>query len=147
MTLAVLTKLEDAFRIGLSDRKACEYAGISPMTLYRYQEKYPEYSERKEGLKLLPTIKAQSTIVENLGNVAVAQWWLTKKDPEFSDKPVIGTVIHEHRITPALQNAVAAYRNTRNAEIRAEIKRRAELERATQAIPVISTVVVEKQTA
>ena len=83
----VLAKLEDAFSFALTDAESCLYAGINPATLYRYQEKHPEFSERKALLKLHPNLAAQKTIVKSLeSNVATAQWWNTKKKPdEFGD--------------------------------------------------------------
>ena len=83
ITKDVLTKLEDAFSNALPDTEACLYAGINPVTLYRYQERHPEFSKRKEALKLTPNIAARKTIVQTLGDVRVAQWWLEKKDPSM----------------------------------------------------------------
>jgi len=48
-----------AFSKSYSDEEACLYAGISKLTLYRYIEQDPEFWERKELLKKLPTLKAK----------------------------------------------------------------------------------------
>ena len=82
MTSEVLLKLEDAFSISATDKEACFYAGISPTTLYSYQEKNPEFTERKEALKNKPNLKARQTIVQQLDDVRVAEWWLEKKRPD-----------------------------------------------------------------
>lgn len=95
MTPDTLQKLEDAFTLGLSDRKACAYAGISNQTLYNYQKENPEFVERKEDLKLRPDLKAQQTIVQNLGDPQHAWRWLEKKDKDFmpsSKVEHVGTV-------------------------------------------------------
>jgi hypothetical protein len=79
----VLQKLEIAFSNALSDEKACAHVGISPRTLYYYQEKNPEYLQEKEALKLRPDIKAQQTIINNLGDPNYAWKWLERRDPDF----------------------------------------------------------------
>lgn len=79
----VLQKLEHAFSYAFSDREACLYAGIVPQTLYNYQNKNPEFLERKQALKLSPNLKAKQTVVASLGNPADAWKWLEKRDPEF----------------------------------------------------------------
>lgn len=65
------------------DKEACLYAGISPATLYSYQQKHPEFAERKEQLKLTPNMAARKTIVRRLDETHTAQWWLEKKDPDM----------------------------------------------------------------
>ena len=87
MTHEILLKLEDAFSISATDKEACFYAGISPTTLYSYQEKNPEFTERKKALKDKPNLKARQTIVQQLDDVRVAEWWLARKRPEeFGDR-------------------------------------------------------------
>ena len=82
-----LQKLEDAFSFALTDEEACLYANISPRALYYYQERHPEFLQRKQTLRLTPNLAAQKTIVKALStNVTVAQWWNTKKkSDEFGD--------------------------------------------------------------
>lgn len=63
MTLEVIEKLEEAFLLGCTDVEACLAANISPATLYNYQEKNPEFVERKEQLKQNPVYKARKTVV------------------------------------------------------------------------------------
>jgi hypothetical protein len=63
MTEALLGKLEQAFLMGCTDVEACLYADINPSTLYLYQEKHPEFIERKETLKQNPIMKARQVIL------------------------------------------------------------------------------------
>jgi hypothetical protein len=63
-----LAKLDQAFLMGCTDVEACLYADINPSTLYRYQEKHPEYCERKETLKQNPIMKARKVILGALEN-------------------------------------------------------------------------------
>lgn len=85
MTPDTINKLEQVFAIGGTDKEACSYADISHQTLYNYQEKYPEFVERKEMLKEKPFIKARQTVVKALDNPHDAQWYLErKKKQEFS---------------------------------------------------------------
>lgn len=78
----VLQKLEDAFMVGATDQEACICADISPSALYEYQKKHPEFLERKQALKNMPTLKAKRTIVSRLGeDTDLAKWWLTKRAP------------------------------------------------------------------
>ena len=83
----VLSKLEDAFCYAYTDEEACLYAGISPATLYRYQDANPDFRERKALLKLTPNLKFKKTIVDNSGDLHNAHWWAEHKmSDEFSTK-------------------------------------------------------------
>lgn len=119
ITPDMVTKLEEAFSFGLTDEKACLLVGISKMTLYRFIEKNPSFSDRKEALKTMPDITAQKFIVGKLDkDTAVAQWWMTKKIPEFNDKlKVEGTITHQHTITPEMQASIEAYREAKRLNI------------------------------
>ena len=87
MTKETLQKLEQAFSIGASDVEACVYAEIAPATLYNYQEKHPEYLERKTMLKTKPILKARQTVYNNLDDAKHAEWYLERKaKKEFSQK-------------------------------------------------------------
>ncbi len=66
MTPTVVKKLEDAFKLGCSDIEACFAANISKQTLYNYQEKYPEFIDRKSSLKENPTFIARKSVVQGL---------------------------------------------------------------------------------
>ena len=87
MTEAVLHKLEEAFSLGCSDKEACVYANIAPSTLYLYQEKNPEFSERKQLLKEKLVLLARQTVAKAIqnGDEKSAQWLLErKKRKEFA---------------------------------------------------------------
>lgn len=79
MTEDLINKLEEVFAIGGTDAEACFYAGISHQTLYDYQNKHPEFIERKEALKEKPILKARKTVVESLENPDYAFKYLEKK--------------------------------------------------------------------
>ena len=96
VTDEVLKKLEYVFALGGTDKEACFYANISHQTLYSYQEKHPEFTERKEELKNNPVLKAKETIMKSLKDPKIAQWYLERKTPDFKprqdvtsgDKPI-----------------------------------------------------------
>lgn len=120
-----LTKLEDAFSIGLSDKKACAYAGINPRTLYRYQQENPEFSQRKEELKLRPDIRAQKGVVGSLDDPKWGSWWLERRDPEFRPNTKVehsGLLTHQFLVTPQVQAAVKIYEEVRRKQIKEEAR-------------------------
>lgn len=85
----VLNKLEISYSMGCSDLEACLYANISKQTLYNYQEKHPEFKDRKEMLKEKLVLKARTVIADSLNNKDenTAKWYLErKKRDEFSTK-------------------------------------------------------------
>lgn len=89
MTDEVVRKLEWAFSIGCSDAEACFFAGISKQTLYDYQEKNPEYVDRKALLKEKMVLKARTVIANALNNEDkdMARWFLERKrKQEFSTR-------------------------------------------------------------
>ena len=87
MTQEVLGKLEEAFAIGASDEEACFYANICKQALYDYQNKKPEFTDRKEALKQKPILKARQTLVKSLEDPVNAKWLLERKRKnEFSTK-------------------------------------------------------------
>lgn len=124
-----LTKLEDAFSLGMSDDNACSYAEIDPRTLYRYQEKNPEYSQRKAMLKRKPNVRAFQTIVNSLGDPNHAWRWLERKDPEF--KPVskvehsgeVEIIDKVEEMSPEEKAAVEVLRKAKKDRLADEIKK------------------------
>lgn len=64
VTPEALRKLEEAFAIGASDREACFYADIGTTALYEYQDKHPQFAERKAALKERPILLARQTVVK-----------------------------------------------------------------------------------
>ena len=85
----VLNKLETSYSMGCTDSEACLFANISKQTLYNYQDKHPEFVERKEMLKEKLILKARSVIAESLNkkDENTAKWYLERKRKyEFSTK-------------------------------------------------------------
>ena len=88
MTPEVIAKLEEAFAWGCTDIEACLWANIATPTLYLYQEKHPEFIERKEALKENPVLLARKSVVRQLqrdGKLAMDYLSRKKKD-EFSNR-------------------------------------------------------------
>ena len=88
MTPAVLSKLEEAYAHSCTDVEACLFAEIAIKTLHRYQEKHPEFRERKEQLRQSPTLSARFKAARDAGNdTQSARWWLERKaGDEFNPK-------------------------------------------------------------
>lgn len=89
MTEEVVSKLEQAFSMGCSDLEACLFANISRQTLYDYQEKHPEFIDRKALLKQKMIFKARSVIADSLNkkDENTAKWYLERKcRDEFATK-------------------------------------------------------------
>ncbi len=66
MTPSVLDKLAVAFSLGCSDVESCYFSGISIHSLYKYQEKHPEFKEVKARLKQRPVFLARSTLLKGI---------------------------------------------------------------------------------
>lgn len=81
MKADVLKKLEEAFAIGASDQEACFYADISHQTLYNYQEKHPEFVERKNALKERPVLLARQKVIKAIENndMQTTRWFLERR--------------------------------------------------------------------
>lgn len=66
-----------------NDEMACLYAGINPDTLYEYCKRNPKFTERKERLKMTPSLKAQTVIVKDIENVGGARYWAERRMKDF----------------------------------------------------------------
>lgn len=89
MTQEVVTKLEEAFSRDCTDTEACLFAGISRMTLHRFQEDNPEFCDRKALLKDTLVLKARTNIAERIekGDLETSKWYIErKKRGEFSTR-------------------------------------------------------------
>jgi hypothetical protein len=97
MTKEVLAKLEHAFALGCSDGEACFYADISKQSLYDYQNKYPEFTDRKEALKEKPILIARQTVVKNVATDPdlALKFLERKRKKEFSTRTEQD---HNHKI-------------------------------------------------
>lgn len=111
MTETVVKKLEEAFAIGASDAEACFYADITKQTLYNYQEKNPEFIDRKEALKERPVLLARQTVLKAMEtDPQTARWFLERKrKAEFASRseltgadgkdlptPILGTIVQDN---------------------------------------------------
>lgn len=88
MTPEIVNKLEEAFLLGCTDLEACLFADISKQTLYNYQEKNPEFVDRKEMLKETPVFKARKSVVDSVSTDPdlALKFLERKKKDEFSLK-------------------------------------------------------------
>lgn len=89
MTEEVLQKLEYAFSIGCTDKEACISADIAPSTLYDYQEKNPEFAERKGELKEKLVLQARENLRASLEkeDPQTTRWYLERaRKAEFSTR-------------------------------------------------------------
>ena len=88
MTDIVIGKLEEAFSLGCTDAESCFYAGIAKDTLYEYQTKNPDFTDRKEALKESPIFKARKSVVDAMPNdpELSLKYLERKKKDEFSPR-------------------------------------------------------------
>jgi len=102
VTAEIISKLEQAFLIGATDKEACFVAGIGMSTLYDYCKANPEFSERKEALKDMPKYTARANVVKAIdeGDKNTSTWYLERKaKSEFAQKT---EVQQETTIMPVL---------------------------------------------
>ncbi len=89
MTPEIISKLEEAFSVGATDKEAIFLANIASATFYDYCKANPDFAERKEVLKDMPKYKARKNIVAkiDMGDVPVSQWYAERKmKEEFSNR-------------------------------------------------------------
>ncbi len=88
MTPETIAKLEEGFLMGFTDREASLYANIVPATLYTFCNENPEFGERKELLKENVKMIAKKNVVGGIqkGDKPLSQWYLERRDRDFSDK-------------------------------------------------------------
>jgi len=92
ITSKVRTILRDAFLRGATDAEACLVANINPMTLQRYQTKYPKFSVLKTLWKDNIKYKARANVTKSVegGNVTDSKWYLARKAKgEFAQRQEI----------------------------------------------------------
>lgn len=104
MTPEVIAKLEEAFAWGCTDREACLWAGIAQPTLYLYQEKHPEFIDRKEALKDTPILNSRATVARSVKkDPRMAMDYLSrKKKDEFSTKAETDITSGGNALSPIL---------------------------------------------
>lgn len=89
ITPKTLEKLEEAFKLGCTNREACFYADVAESTFYDFLKEYPEYSEKIKMWKDYEKIKARMVVHKALekGDRDMAKWYLERKaKDEFSTK-------------------------------------------------------------
>lgn len=89
ITPEIMRKLEEAFKLGCTNREACFYADIGESTFYDFIKDNPEFSEKINVLKEYEKIKARMVIHRALesGDRDIAKWYLERKaKDEFSTK-------------------------------------------------------------
>lgn len=64
----VLTKLEEAWTIGCTDKEACLWAEISVMALQRFQNSNEKFRKRKELLKETLVLKSRHEVFKGVKN-------------------------------------------------------------------------------
>jgi len=102
MTEEKVKEIESYFANGATDLEACFLANISKQTLYNYQDKNPEFVDRKEALKNMPKYKAKVNVVKEIdkGDKDTSKWYLERKDKEFKNRTDITT--DDESINPLL---------------------------------------------
>jgi hypothetical protein len=98
MTPETINKLELAFMRGLNDTQACLYAGISDVTLDKYEAKNPEFVSKKKSLKQNVKMQAKVLLAESIeaGDKYDAKWWLERRDPDFKPKKETDINLNPH---------------------------------------------------
>lgn len=88
-----LEKLEEAFKLGCTNREACFYADVAESTFYDFLKDCPKFSEKILVWKEYEKIQARGVIHKALknGDKDIAKWYLERKaKDEFSTKQEIG---------------------------------------------------------
>jgi len=109
MTKEAILKLEEAFMWGCTDLEACLNADINKSTLYVYQDKHPEFKDRKERLKENPIMLARKSVInamEDKPNIAM-DYLTKKKSDEFAEKKITdNTNRNIHGVTPEILDKI-----------------------------------------
>lgn len=93
-----LEKLEEAFKLGCTNREACFYADVAESTFYDFLNEYPDYSDKIKMWKDYQKIKARYVVHKALekGDRDMAKWYLERKaKDEFSTKQEVDTTIKD----------------------------------------------------
>lgn len=89
--VTVLAALEAAFNNMYNVTEACDYAGISRKTYYKYIEQVKGFSARMELAKSMPLRKFKEVVVKTAsdGDANLAFKLLQARDPDFKPKAAI----------------------------------------------------------
>ena len=84
VTPDVVGKLEFSFINGMNVTEACFYAEISRDAYYAFARKFPEFSDRMEGLQCAVSITAKMIIAAgiNAGDVRLSMWYLERRNKD-----------------------------------------------------------------
>jgi hypothetical protein len=98
-----LTKLEQAFAIGCTDKEACGYADLTEKQLYYYEKMFPDFGSRKQVLKDKVILKARQTVANEVDKSYANAMDLLKRKrkAEFGDNVDITTDGEKLPATPA----------------------------------------------
>lgn len=93
MTAETISKLEEGFMLGFTDKEACLFSGISPNTLYEFCKENKDFGERKELLKEQIKMRAKQNIAKGImeGEKPLSQWYLERRDRDFKQKTDLTT--------------------------------------------------------
>lgn len=93
MTEKMVRNLDEAFMMGMSDREACMYCGLSYSTFTTWLEKNEEYRTKKESLKQYPKLLVKRNLAEAIKNkdIDTSKWYAERKmkDEGFNAKQEI----------------------------------------------------------
>lgn len=81
MTPEVIAKLDHAFSLGVSDKLAYNFAGISADAFYDYLRVNPMYSERRAELRSKLSLKAVHNVAKSIQNENIddSKWYLERR--------------------------------------------------------------------
>lgn len=86
----VVSALTEAWAMGMNDKEACVYAGISQDYLqYLFKSKSLDLKATRDLIRVKPSMTARKNVVEkiNEGDLDTSKWWLERKESaEFSTK-------------------------------------------------------------
>ncbi len=89
ITDVVVVKLIAAFQNGMSDRVACQYAGIDKSTYYRKCNEDQRFCDQMQGAKDFLKLQAGQRVVQIISKGSdrdagpMARWLLEKREPEM----------------------------------------------------------------
>lgn len=117
----VLKKLEQAFLAECSDEEACQFAGISPATLYNYQKAHPGYLEHKRLLKQNVGAAAKLRLAQAIPESAQdARWYLERKrSDQYGAKQVIEVThkVDDKQLIDSLRQLMIESSTTGSADV------------------------------
>ena len=88
VTPDVVRKLEKAFTVGANVTQACDFAGISRDTYYRYCEQNAGFTDKVAEWSARTGLRAKYNIHKAIENkdVDVSKWYLERTDDAFNPK-------------------------------------------------------------